>query len=91
MDELMMQIAKLLAPVWVLTEVLGRITKVRKDILALVLGLLTAMLGQASGIVMAPGEGWVAYAWAGLGGLCTAAVAGVVTDYVVNPTIKRGA
>lgn len=85
--------ATLVAAIWSATEVLPRaipaLARLRKELLALILGVVLGPAAQAVGLVGAANSGWRGYAGAALLGVLGTIIAGAAHDYVAKP-LGRG-
>lgn len=89
MDELLTQAAILVAPAYLITELVGRATRLNKDVAALFVGPICALIAYGVGWIGPYGDdiwGWAAAAvFGGVGGIA----AGLVNDYGVKPFQKE--
>jgi len=93
LEGLLLEFGILVGIVWAAAETLGRVLKVDKDLVALVVGVALALVAEGAGWVDVASGPW-GYAGAALLGLLATAAAAVGHDKFVKPTAKiltRGA
>ena len=87
-----LQLASIVAGVWVLTEIIGNLMHCRKDLLALALGPALAIGGYVFGFVTAipvTVPAWKGYGGAAFAGLIATLTAKAFHDYLLNPYLAR--
>lgn len=88
MEELIKPLIGMVVIVWSASELIGRVTRLGKDVAALILGVVCGPMAFALGYLPLP-EVWHSWVWAGTLGLLATAGAGVFHDKAAKVVSKR--